>query len=81
MLLGRLTLVKGLNTDADNLQAMMRWYIQFDLLVVRCWHPERQTSIVNEMQGSELEDIIEHSLKAVWLLWRDIFVLPVSFSI
>ena len=80
MLSGKLTLVEGLDTDADNVQTMMRWYTQFNFLIVRCRHPKRQTSIVNEVQSSEIEDVIKHSLKAVRLLRRNVFVLPKSVS-
>lgn len=53
----------------------MHRHLQLHLLVIRRRHPQRQPAAVHQIHGPKLQDIQQHSRKAIRLLRRDIMAL------
>lgn len=76
----KLTLVERLDADYNNLEAGMGRYWDLEFLIVSGWHPERESAVVNQCVHCEVENVVKHYEKAVWLLWRDVVGIPARVS-
>ncbi len=74
------TFVERLHTSADNLQAVVHRDLELNLLIIGCWHPQRQSTVVSEMKCGKSKYVVEHCLEAVRPLRRYVFILSFMVS-
>lgn len=69
--------IESLCANTGDFKAWMFRCLDLLVLVIRCWHPERQPAIVNQCLRCEFEDVVQHSQETVRSLRWDIFLLSV----